>query len=297
MTTLDGSATDAGSLDAAEGGSDTGSNPSASNFLSGLDRDSREWINANGISDDDPAEMFSGLITKSREMESLIGRSVRFPAEDASAEEVDTFYDRLTARLRPEDAAGYEYSLPEGLPQDMPYDSEFADAWRQFSHDAKLPAHVSAKAHDWFLQHAATAIQARQSENNALFERLAEDSTKAIEEAWGPQGSRRYATNREHFSKAIDGLGGETLMSELVDAGVIDENQRVLAPRIVMALAKAGEAMFAEDQLVSGGAASRNPFSDESRNWDDQNSIIRDDPTLARQLIQSAGKDPKIYRL
>jgi hypothetical protein len=179
----------------------------------------------------------------------------------------------------------------------MPYDSEFVDDWRQFSHEAKLPAAVSAKAHDWFLHHAAKAIEAQKSENTAFYQRLAEASTKVMEDVWGQTGSERYATNREHFNRAVDGLGGEALMRELVETGVLDENRRVLAPRVVLALSEAGRAMFAEDQMVLGGNAGRNPFSDDSRNWDEQNTIIRDDPTRARQLIRSAGKDPQTYRL
>lgn len=86
-------------------------------------------------------------------------------------------------------------------------------------------------------------------------------------------------------------------MRELVETGVLDENRRVLAPRVVLALSEAGRAMFAEDQMVLGGTAGSNPFSDDTRNWEAQNAIIRDDPTLARKLIKSAGKDPQTYRL
>jgi hypothetical protein len=297
MTTLDGSVLETGSLEAGNGGSDNGSKPSASDLFSGLDRDSRNWIDANGIKSGDPAEMVAGLVTKSREMESLIGRSVRFPDGDAGDEEVSRFYDRVTERLRPSVPSGYAYALPEGLPEDMPYDSDFVDAWRQFSHEARLPAAVSAKAHDWFLQHAARAIEAQKSESRAFHEQLAEASTKVVEDAWGPDGSERYAANREHFDRAVDSLGGDALMRELVETGVLDENRRVLAPRVVLALSEAGRAMFAEDQMVLGGTAGSNPFSDDTRNWEAQNAIIRDDPTLARKLIKSAGKDPQTYRL
>ncbi len=297
MTTLDGSVDATGSLEAGNGGSNQGSTASASDLVSGLDRDSRNWINANGIDTGDPAQMLSGLVTKSREMESLIGRSVRFPGEDAGEEEISRFYDRITERLRPSDPSGYEFSLPEGLPEDLPYDSDFADAWRSFSHDTKLPASVSAKAHDWFLQHAAKAVEAQKADSKAFYERLADASTKVMEEQWGPLGSDRYAANREHFNKAVDGLGGDALMSELIETGVLDENRRVMAPRVVLALAQAGRAMFAEDRLELGSHAGSNPFSDDTKNWDEQNSIIRDDPTLARRLIRSAGKDPQTYRL
>jgi hypothetical protein len=185
MTMLDGSVLETGSLEAGNSGSDNGSKPSASDLFSGLDRDSRNWIDANGIKSEDPAELVSGLVTKSREMESLIGRSVRFPDRNAGEEEISRFYDSVTERLRPSDPSGYAYSLPEGLPEDMPYDSEFVDDWRQFSHEAKLPAAVSAKAHDWFLHHAAKAIEAQKSENTAFYQRLAEASTKVMEDVWG----------------------------------------------------------------------------------------------------------------
>ena len=141
MTMTEGSA-EAGSPEAGNGETIEGSMASASDLLSGLDGDSRNWIDANGIKGDNPADLLSGLVTKSREMESLIGRSVRLPGEDATDEDVAGFYDRMTERLRPDDPSGYQYELPEGLPEEMPYDADFVDAWRNFSHELKLPLHM-----------------------------------------------------------------------------------------------------------------------------------------------------------
>ena len=296
MTMSDGSAA-AGSPEAGNGEATEGSLAFASDLLSGLDQDSRQWIDANGIKADDPAEFLSGLVTKSREMESLIGRSVRLPGEDASDEEVAGFYDQVTERLRPKDPSGYRFELPEGLPEDMPYDSDFADAWRTFSHEMKLPAQLSARAHDWFLDHAARAIESQRQDGQQAHEALLRSATGTLQENWGKPDSEAFQTHQEHFQRAVDNLGGEALMHEMREAGLIDASDQIAAPRIVMALSKAGEALFAEDRMVTGAPSGANPFAEDTKNWSEQNTIIRDDPQLARNLIRAAGKDPQTYKL
>lgn len=296
MTMSEGSA-EAGSPEAGNGEATNGSLASASDLLSGLDEDSRHWIDANGIKGDNPAEFLTGLVTKSREMESLIGRSVRMPGDDASDEDLAGFYDRITERLRPKDASGYQYELPEGLPEDMPYDTDFVDAWRDFSHEMKLPAQLSAKTHDWFLGHAAKAIEGQQQENRLAYEEMLRSATDTLQESWGKVDSETFRTNQEFFQKAVDNLGGEALMQEMRDAGLIDDADQITVPRLVMALSKAGRDLFAEDRMVIGERAGANPFSEDTKNWGEQNAIIRDDPQLARNLIRAAGKDPQTYKL
>lgn len=296
MTMSEGSAP-AGSLDAGNGEAAEGSAALASDLLSGLDGDSREWINANGIGGETPQELLSGLVTKSREMESLIGRSVRLPGEDASEEDVAGFYDRVTERLRPQDPSGYEYELPEGLPEDIPYDADFVDAWRDFSHTMKLPVQVSAKAHDWFMQNAAKAIEGQRQQSQQFYEDTLRSASKALEESWGRPGSDAFNANQEYFQKAVNALGGEDLMQELKESGVIDRFDQITAPNLVIALSRVGKDLFAEDHMVTGQGGGKNPFAEDSKNWGEQNAIIRDDPQHARNLIRAAGKDPRTYKL
>ncbi|WP_136661711.1 hypothetical protein [Nitratireductor sp. XY-223] len=296
MTMSEGSAS-AGSLDAGNGEAAEGSAVLASDLLSGLDGDSRNWIDANGIGGETPQELLSGLVTKSREMESLIGRSVRLPGEDASEEDVAGFYDRVTERLRPDDPSGYEYALPEGLPEDMPYDADFVDAWRDFSHEMKLPAQVSAKAHDWFMQNAARAVEGRRQESQQFYEETLRSASKTLEENWGRPGSDAFNANQEYFSKAVNALGGDDLMHELKESGVIDPFDQITAPNLVIALSRVGRDFFTEDHMVTGQGGGKNPFADDSKNWGEQNAIIRDDPQRARNLIRAAGKDPRTYKL
>ncbi|WP_419911921.1 hypothetical protein [Hoeflea sp.] len=287
----------AGSLDAGNGEAAEGSAALASDLLSGLDGDSRAWINANGIGGETPQELLSGLVTKSREMESLIGRSVRLPGEDASEEDVTGFYDRVTERLRPQDPSGYKYELPEGLPDDMAYDADFVDAWRDFSHEMKLPAQVSARAHDWFMQNAAKAFEDQRQQSQQLYEDSLRSASKTLEESWGRPGSDTFNANQEYFQKAVNALLGEDLMQELKESSVIDGFDQIMAPNLVIALSKVGRDFFTEDHMVTGQGGGKNPFADDSKNWGEQNAIIRDDPQRARNLIKAAGKDPRTYKL
>ncbi|MEX3008354.1 hypothetical protein [Hoeflea sp. TYP-13] len=296
MTQPNGSA-DTGSPEGGNGNGGEGSNANVSEFLSGLDEGSRGWIEANGIKADDPAALLSGVVTKSREMESLIGSSIKVPGKDASAEDVQSFYDKATERLLPKEANGYEYTVPENMPENVPYDSEFADAWREFSFESKLPPALSAKAHDWFVENAVKAQEANKAATDEAYEGIVLKASEAIKAEWGAPDSETHKTGMEHFHKAIQGLGGDALKAELQELGAIDEHNQVVAPNIILALSKVGKQLFAEDSLITGEHADKNPFADDTKDWGKQNAIIRDDPNLAKQLIKAAGKDPKTYRL
>lgn len=294
MTTLDVSA-DAGSTPAGNGDVQEGSSPSPStDIMSGLDAGSREWITNNGIKTDDPAAMLSGLVTKSREMESLIGRSVRLPGEDATDEDYAGFYDKVTERLRPQEASGYEFDVPETMPENVPYDSEFADEFRAFAHEVKLPKSVAKQAHDWWVSKAVEKAKANQEAYLTEYTERVTSATKAIGEAWGPEGSEGYKAKQELFFKAAKGLG---ILDELTGT-VIDDNNQVVNPKMVIALSKVGEAMFAEDSLVEGGDVfASNPFANDTVNRTKQDEIVRKDPEKAKRLIKMAGKDPQTWRL
>lgn len=294
MTTLEGSV-ESGSPEAGNGGAGEGSTVTSSNdYLSGLDEGSREWITNNGIKTDNPAELLSGVVTKSREMESLIGKSLRLPGEDATPEDLNKFYDKATERLRPQEASGYEFTVPEEMPEDLPYNSEFADEWRQFSFDAKLPKNVSSEVHDWFVTKSIEQVQAQQEAHIADLTNRATESSKVISEDWGQEGTEGYNAKQEFFFKAAEGLG---ILDSLKSNGILDEHNQVLDGKMVVALSKVGEAMFAEDTLVGGDnrLVGGNPFADDTKNYTKQSELIKSDPELAQRLIKQAGKDPARY--
>lgn len=295
MTTLDVSG-DPGSTPAGNGDGGDGSNPpSSTDIMSGLDQGSRDWITNNGIKTDDPAAMLSGVVTKSREMESLIGKSLRLPGEDAKPEDLDAFYDKATERLRPQEASGYDFAPPEDMPEDVPYNSEFADQFRQFAFDAKIPKFVANKTHDWFVQMAVESQKAQAKEHLESYTKQVTDASAEVATAWGPQGSEKFKTEQEYFYKGAKGLG---ILDDLKSLGVIDDQNQIAFAKPVIALAKVGRAMFGEDTLETGESfVGANPFADDTKSWSKQDEIVRKDPDLARRLIKQAGKDPATWRL
>lgn len=202
MTMQEESGATPGSSDAGNDGAGEGSNAASStDYFSGLDEGSQKWINDNGISKDDPKAMLSGVVTKSREMEKLIGGSLKVPGEDATPEDLQAFYDKATEKLVPADAAGYEYELPEGVPEDMPYDSDFADQFKAFSHEAKMPANVSKQTHDWFVKEMAGAVAAQREADTVAHTGAVKAATKALEAEWGGTDTDEHKAAQEHVAR------------------------------------------------------------------------------------------------
>lgn len=289
MTTLNDGSADAGIPEGGTSAGDNGSNASGENPFAGLqDEGIREWIDKAGIKD------IEGLARKAHGAEKLIGRSVQLPGDDATPEEWEEFHSKVSDRLAPKDATGYEFKLPDGLPENLPYDSEFADEFRAFAAENKVPKNLAAKLHDWFVGKSAGAF----SSSMEMREQQAGEATKALTEAWGDSGSQQHKEAQEFFFKFVDGNGGDTLLQELQEMGAIDEHKQVFKPNVVIALAKAGRALYGEDSFVTDGRTpDRNPFADDTSDWGERQRLLKADPSLAKRLITSAGKDPRNYGL
>lgn len=293
MTTLDNGSVETGSPEVSNIAADNGSSAANdANPFDGLqDEGSREWVAKSGVKDID------SLVKNAREAEKLIGRSVQMPGDDASDEDWTAFYEKVNQRVLPKDASGYEFKLPDGVPETMPYDSGFAEQFRGFVHENKVPPHVASALHDWFVSKSAEQYSGGMAER----EKQATSATSYLEKdaGWGEAGSPTHKEASEYFFKFVNANGGDDLMSELVSAGVIDEHKQVFMPRVIAALSKAGKMTMAEDKLETGGnsALSRNPFADETSDWGARQKILTSDPQTAKRLIVEAGKNPAVYGL
>jgi hypothetical protein len=198
-------------------------------------------------------------LTSYRELEGRLGQALIPPAADASADEWSAFYGRIG---RPEKPEGYAFNLPDGLPEQLPYDDAFAMRFKTWAHEAGLSARQAQALHDQYLrdfagQHAAAA----EAEVQAVG-----DAHDAIVKAWGDPASEAY-------------------------------KRKVRSPAVAFAFAKVGEALYAEDALHGGPGSLRNPFSGGQENLTEQGRLIRSDPETARALIRAAGKNPRLYGL
>lgn len=289
MTELTDGSVDAGIpnesiADGGEGSSTEG----ATNPFSGLqDEGIREWIDKAGVKD------VEGLAKKAMGAEKLIGRSVQLPGDDASDDDWNEFYAKAAGKLKPENADGYEFALPEGIPENMPYDDDFASKFKSFAHEISLTKRQAAQLHDFFASNAGEQFTA----NTEAMAETAKAATKAIEDEWGKAGTETHKAAQEHLFAFVKANGGDDLLNELRALGAIDDRNQVFAPNIVKAMAKAGAAM-AEDSLVTGDSRGKpNPFADETKDYGAQNRLFSEDPEQARKLIISAGKDPAQYGL
>jgi len=283
-----------GSNSGGEGEGGSGSGTPAS-LLDGLETDSRDWLKANGILKDGEevkdSDVLTGLITKSRETEKLIGKSIRVPGDDASEEEVSKFRKALGV---PEDAAGYEFRLPEDYPEEVPYNSDLAEKFKPVAHKLGLTAKQASGLHEFVAQYGVSNM----GETAAAVEARGVAATTALEETWGPQDSDQYKANLEYADAGLRLLGGDAVMKELSDVGLIGPNKEIFAPALAKALAKAGRALGTEDdgRLTGDKGAVNNPYED-GGNLTEQMALVRKDPKKARQYMAAAGKKPGDFGL
>ena len=275
-----------------------GSGGAPSNPLDGLDGDSQQWLKANGIiRDGEPADVKAVLqrtVKKGREVESLVGKSVRVPGDDASEEEVARWKKSIGV---PETPDGYRFSLPADLPAEMPYNQALADNYKGFAHKIGLTPKQASEMHNWFARQTANDMQSMTEGKR----QTAVSVTQTLEkEGWGPAGGAQYRANLEYANQGLKLLGGDETLNDFKKAGLIGDNGEIYSASLAKALSKAGKALASEDdgRLVGERAILDNPFA-EGGNITNQMRLIKQakegkaDPKRVRAMMMSAGKQPK----
>lgn len=227
---------------------DTGSEAAATgDIFSGLrDEGNRQVVQTKGWKDlDAPIKAYTEL---ERKLSEVTTKTLTPPAPEADAKEWDAFYAKLG---RPEKPDGYEFKLPEGLPEDLPYDTEKAAQYKEWSHQAGLTPRQAQIVHDL----AAKAAVADFEKAQAAFVAKGEGAHAEIEKAWGAKGSDAYVQSVQFADRFIKNNGGDALMAELKANGLLSSEGVVLSPRLAIAMAKAGKTLYAEDQFVTGKTA------------------------------------------
>lgn len=253
--------------------------------FSGLDAGTLEWIGKAGIKD------VSTLAAKARNAESLIGKAVVLPGEDAKPEDWGKVYDRLG---RPESADKYEFALPEGLPEDFTYSKEFADEARAKFHEAGLSTKQAAALHDWFVSKTAGTWSAQKEAGAQSMTERVNAATDELIKMWGSEDSDTYKTKRAAADRTWSNLS-EDVKAELAGLNLVTADGVVLAPKLVDFFATAS-ALYREDSLETGGTGTTdNPFV--SGNLTEQMRVVRTDPNRARRMIAASGKRPSDFGL
>lgn len=263
-----------------------GSNGDGGDWLAGLSEENRSLVEAKKW-DGDPNALVKGY----RELESHAKSALVPPGDDASPDDWSAFYDRLG---RPEKPEGYEFRLPEGVPEDMPYDDTLKAQFQTWAHESGLTPKQAAMMHDFYVQ------QAGQTYTDAVEWTGAKVTAAhdALVKVWGDPETEGHKRNVELAGRAIRQLGGDALQSELTQFGFMTERGEVTSALITQMFAKIGEQLYVEDAVYAGPTASVNPFADgPHHNLTEQGKILRSDPKRAKALIQAAGQDPALYRL
>lgn len=263
-----------------------GSGDGGGDWLAGLSQDNRSLVEAKKWGSD-PNQVVKGY----RDLEAHASKALVPPGHDAGPQDWDAFYGKLG---RPQTPDGYEFSLPEGVPADMPYDDTLKTQFQVWAHEAGLTPKQAATMHDTYVREAGQSY-AQAIENTTARITGAHDE---LVKAWGDPGSQGHQRNVELASRAIRQLGGDALQEELTQFGFMTQRGEVASAKITQMLAKVGEQLFAEDTVYAGPTASTNPFADgPHHNLTEQGRILRSDPKRAKALIQAAGQDPTLYRL
>lgn len=265
-----------GDTAAATSGSGGAVNDSWAGLLT--DEGNRKTVEAKGWLTKGPDAVVSGY----RELESKLGKAIVPPGDDAKPEDWNAFYGKLG---RPETADKYEFKLPDGLPENFPYDGKSAEKYKVWAHEAGLPPKQAQVLHDLFVKDTAEQIAAHQE----AYAKAVETAHNEIVKEWGEPGSGTYERKSELANRAIRQLGGLELLSELKSVGAMGPNGEVKSPKLAKMLAKVGEQLFAEDTAFGGPQGGSNPFSKATENLTEQGRIIRDDPERAKVLIRQAG--------
>jgi hypothetical protein len=225
-----------------------------------------------------------------RELESRLGKALVPPKEDATPEEWQSFFGKLG---RPEKADGYQFKMPDGLPENLPYDANSADKFKLWAHEAGLTPKQAQAVHDKYVGDFAHMFAARQEAEGAS---VAQSHEKLVK-MWGDPESEAFKKKNEYANRSLRQNGGEELTNELKTIGVLAADGSVKSPLLANFLAKVGETLYAEDALYGGPNTQDNPFAKGKENLTLQGQIIRADPERARVLIRQSGQDPKDWTL
>lgn len=246
----------------------------------------------NGGGGGGPTDFFAGLAPENREFATKKGWKT---ADDAfkSHRELETAFSARGPNAQEYRLGDYAFNAPADPLAKAAYSPERAEGFKQFAQKTKLSPEQAAATHDWYVsatveQH--TQAQAKAAEAlNAKFAQASTDLTKE----WGVEEAPTFKRNAEVANRAIRELG---LTEALTEMGALVPNPKtgkldVANAKIVAALAKVGNAMFAEDSLFGSSSSSKNPFAvgTPDENATAAGQIIQSDPDKAEALIRAAG--------
>lgn len=283
----------------AGGAEETGAD--AAGFLSGLSDENRALALENDWQGPD------SILDGYRSLQQKLGTAIYLPGDKADPEEQAAFYQDLAKSWTPE--TGYQFKLPESLPEDFPYDQTFAEEAGGWFREAGLHPDAAQKLHDRWLGKMSEQFAAQQSDVSEAAQAQAEAVERAHQSLvrdYGDPAGDRYQNLVAKADRALSSLkaSGVDLTDWFAGKGALtraDENglQQVADPTAVKLLAVIHDRTLAEDSLADLGetGSGSNPFDTGNPDLRRQSELLESNPARARQMIVSAGRDPKLFRL
>lgn len=275
------SAASAGTPETQPAVTDNGSTGTVENPFSGLSEGTRSWVETKGY------KSFDDIAQAAQHAEQKLGSSLSVPKDDAPQEEWDKFYSKLG---RPESADKYEFKRPEGLPEDLPWDSEGEQALKAWAFEAGVPPKQAQNILNGYAKMQADRLQAARTAQAEAVTRTADELTKE----WGPADSDGFKQKHQLADRAFKKLG---LLEGFQKSGLILPDGSLTDPQIAKAFAAIGESMFAEDTIGNDASVvTENPFKGQ-RNISAISTLVKTDPQKAARLAREAGEDPRNWGL
>ncbi|WP_297581770.1 hypothetical protein [Roseibium sp.] len=270
-------------------------------FLSGLNDDHKALATQNGWQD--PGSVLDGY----RALQDQLTGAVMLPDEAASSDEKTAFYQDISKSWTPKN--GYQFNMPEALPENFPYDQAFAAEASGWFKEAGLHPSAAQQLHDKWVGKMAEHFGAHEESAQSAARQQAEAAETAHRDLireYGEPESDAYQNVVAKADRALTHLKatGLDITGWFADKGALtkaDANglQQVADPVAVKLLAFIHDNSFAEDGLagLTEGSSGADPFASGCLNLKEQSELLVKKPARARQMIMVAGRDPKLFRV
>lgn len=265
----------------------------AGKAFEGLEKDNLEWLQKNEALLNDPKALAKHAFNQER----LIGSAIRIPKDDATPEEREAFLNKLG---RPEKPEGYQLAPPKDMPEGLPYDGEFATAFKARAHELGLTAKQAAGLHDMYVSHMVEGYGVASEKTLGEIKAKADGAKEALVKLWGPLDGATAKANFENGAKALRLLpGGMDFRASLQEKGYLGPDGEILDVAVAKFVSAIGGALLVEDDVLRGDPARvANPFKDgDGGNLTEAMRIVKANPDEARSLIAAAGKKPEDFGL
>lgn len=176
------------------------------------------------------------------------------PGENATDEEKAAFYAKLG---RPEAADKYSFGKPEGLPEEVPYEPEVEQAFKQFAFDNGLSDATAGKLYGWYYDLVKQGHEMQQKQAQEATEK----AVNALKDEWKGDA---FKENSELAIRAFRKFGGDEAKT-FIEESKINGLSLGDHPVFLKVFAAIGKAISDDSFTGDRGAGNRGEMSDEDK--------------------------------